>query len=252
MDVYAQLGQAHPGGNPVNVAVYMLRLGEQASYTGVVGSDAYGLQMRKALVVKGVDVSHLHTLSGNTAVTLVDLVNGERVFGDYYEGVLEDFQLSADDRDFLCSHDLIHTGIWGKIEKDLPGLHKRGARISFDFADKLDHAIVAEALPHVDYAFFSYTAEDEFIREYLKKALAQGPKLAVATLGENGSIAYNGQDFTRFGIIPVKVVDTMGAGDSFIAGFMRGILLGRDLPDCLRLGAENASETLKYMGAWDC
>jgi len=37
MDVYSSLAQAYPGGNPVNVAVYMKRLGEQAAYIGVVG-----------------------------------------------------------------------------------------------------------------------------------------------------------------------------------------------------------------------
>ena len=40
MDVYDRTGEAYPGGNPVNVAVYTLRLGGAASYTGVVGTDA--------------------------------------------------------------------------------------------------------------------------------------------------------------------------------------------------------------------
>ena len=56
-DVYVELGQAFPGGNAVNVAVYLLRLGEQASYTGFVGTDTYGTSMRQALIAKGVDVS---------------------------------------------------------------------------------------------------------------------------------------------------------------------------------------------------
>lgn len=251
MDVYSALGKAYPGGNPVNVAVYLRRLGESSSYTGVVGDDSYGELMKQALTAKGVDISHLHTRPGATAITIVDLVDGERVFGDYFEGVLADFRLTAGDMDFLCAHDLIHTGIWGKIENDLPELHRRGAVLSFDFADKLDHEIVALALPHVDYAFFSYTHDDDFIRGFLKDAHARGPRMAVATLGENGSLAFDGRTFTSGGIVPVDVVDTMGAGDSFIAGFLRGILLGRELPECLRLGAENASETLKTMGAWD-
>ena len=40
------LGKAYPGGNPVNVAVYMRRLGMDASYTGVVGTDQYGSIMK--------------------------------------------------------------------------------------------------------------------------------------------------------------------------------------------------------------
>lgn len=250
MDVYSNLGKAYPGGNPVNVAVYLQRLGEQSSYIGVVGDDDYGLLMKKSLTEKGVDVSHLHTFPGNTAVTMVELIHGERVFGDYYEGVMTDFKLCEEDVSFMLEHDLIHSGIWGKIEGDLETLQSLGGVISFDFADKLDHEIVGIALPHVDYAFFSYTQDDQFIRIYIQEAQEKGPKLVIATLGENGSLAYDGNTFIKGGIVPVDVVDSMGAGDSFIAGCLRGLLLGKSLDECLLLGAENASETLKYTGAW--
>ena len=251
LDVYAALGKAYPGGNPVNVAVYMRRLGLDASYTGVIGTDQYGSIMKQALAAKGVDISHLHTRRGKTAVTQVVLENGDRVFGDYDEGVMADFKLTKEDVDFLCRHDILHTGIWGKIEKSLPVLRQKGVKISFDFADKLDHEIVQQALPYVDYAFFSHIQDDDFIREYLKDAQSKGPKIAIATLGENGSVAYDGKTFTTFGIVPVDVVDTMGAGDSFIAGFIQGLLLNKDIHECLSLGTENASATLKYMGAWE-
>ena len=65
MDVYDRTGEAYPGGNPVNVAVYTLRLGGKASYTGVVGTDQYGSLMRAAVASKGVDVSHLKTAPGH-------------------------------------------------------------------------------------------------------------------------------------------------------------------------------------------
>ena len=250
MDVYGSLGQAFPGGNPVNVAVYMKRLGEQAAYIGVVGDDPYGQLMRDSLSAKGIDISHLHTRPGKTAVTMVELVDGERVLGDYFEGVLAEFKLTASDRQFLLQHDLIHTGIWGKIEHELAGLHGRGPLISFDFADRHDHEIVGIALPHVDVAFFASSRDDDDIRQFLAHAQGQGPKLAVATLGENGSLAYDGVRYYEGGIVPVQVVDTMGAGDSFIAGFMRGVLLGKSIQDCLHQGAENASVTLTYRGAW--
>lgn len=250
MDVYARQGQAFPGGNAVNVAVYARRLGKKASYTGVVGNDAYGLQMRNALAAKGVDISHLHTLQGSTAITMVDLVNSERVFGEYLEGVLSQFKLSADDLDFLCAHELIHSGIWGMIENDLPTLKNRGALISFDFSNQLTHEIVNQALPFVDYAFFSYSQDDAYIRDYLKQARGRGCGLAIATLGDNGSLAFDGERFTTFGIVPASVVDTMGAGDSFIAGFMCAVLDGASLEACLHAGASCASKTLLYMGAW--
>ena len=76
-------GKAYPGGGPVNMAVYTVRLGGEASYTGPVGSDGYGRIMREAVARKGVDISHMHVKEGSTAVSQVQLINGERVFGDY-------------------------------------------------------------------------------------------------------------------------------------------------------------------------
>lgn len=122
IDYYDQTGEAYAGGNPVNVAVYTVRLGGQASYTGAVGDDANGNFMRQAITNKGVDTSHLKTLPGATAVTHVEIVDGDRILGDYEEGVLADFKLDQEDIDFIASHDLMVTGIWGMIEHDLPVL----------------------------------------------------------------------------------------------------------------------------------
>lgn len=68
-----------------------------------------------------------------------------------------------------------------------------------------------------------------------------GPKVAVATLGENGSIAYDGELFYTFGIRKSEVVNTVGAGDSYIAGFTYGISQGWDIDESMRKGTEVAS-----------
>lgn len=250
MDVYTNLGLAYPGGNPVNVAVYMKRLGVETSYVGVVGNDDYGKIIKEAMMDKGINIEYVRKLPGETAISLVELIDGDRVLGDYYEGVLADFELDDEEINFLLEHDLIHTGIWGKVENDLNKLYNRGSLISFDFANKLHHEIVEKSLPYIDYGFFSYIQDDEFIRDYIVKAQKKGPKVVVATLGENGSIAWDGKRFTNFGIVPVKVVDTMGAGDSYIAGFMKGILMNKSIEECMKLGAESSSYTIRYNGAW--
>lgn len=251
VDFYFQTGQAFPGGNAVNVAVYLARLGLDVSYVGVVGDDDHGMLLLQRLKEKNVDVSHVRIVPGQkTALTMVEIKNGDRIFGDYYEGVLENFSLTDEEIAFLKGQDLIHTAIWGKVEKELWRFKGNGPLVSFDFADKLDSDVVEETLPYVDYAFFAYEQEDEFIRDYLKHAQSKGPKVAIATLNVHGSIAFDGTGFTRFGIIPVEVADTMGAGDSYIGGFLSGILRGLPLPKCMELGAKTASETIKYNGAW--
>mgnify|MGYP004671215951 FL=1 len=50
--------------------------------------------------------------------------------------------------------------------------------------------------------------------------------------------------------MPCEVVDTMGAGDSFIAGFLHGYLEGLDIPACMTAGAQCSAVTLSYEGAW--
>ena len=250
MDVYEQLGRAFPGGNPVNVAVYAVRLGREAAYVGAVGSDQYGQLMRQAMAEKGVDISHVHTLPGKTAVTQVELRGGERVLGDYDEGVLADFRLSRQDVDFLCTFDVIHTGLWGKMEQELSRFRARGKLVSFDFATAEDGLVLETALPQTDYAFFAREEDTPALRRFLMEAKEKGPRVVVATLGGNGSLAYDGQTFYTGGIVPVDVVDTMGAGDSYIAGFLTAILSGAILPEAMAAGAANAAVTLAYQGAW--
>ena len=42
----------------------------------------------------------------------------------------------------------------------------------------------------------------------------------------------------------------MGAGDSYIAGFLEGVVKGEKIEDCMARGARTATETLQYFGAW--
>ena len=48
----------------------------------------------------------------------------------------------------------------------------------------------------------------------------------------------------------MPVVDTLGAGDSYIAGFLHAALLGKPIPERMRAGSENAAVTIGYVGAW--
>ena len=251
MDVYDNTGEAFPGGNPVNVAVYVKRMNGESSYTGLVGTDDYGKFTIEAISAKGVDISHVKVLDGRTAITHVEIKNGDRVLGEYEEGVMADFKLTEEDIDFLCSHDLVVTGIWGMVESELHKIKERGIPVAFDFADKPDHEITHEALPYVDYAFFSDDSKsDEELHEFMKYIKEKGPGVVVVTRGEKGSMAYDGIQFTKFGIIECEVVDSMGAGDSYIAGFIMGVLEGKSILECMRKGALSSSLTIGYYGAW--
>ena len=196
-------------------------------------------------------MSHIRFMEGNTAITHVELVDGERVFGEYEEGVLADFKLTDEEIDFLCSHDMVVTGLWGNVHDDLAKIQARGVKVAFDAATRPEDPAAVTAIPSVDYLFFATDDGDTpELRETMKQIKAKGPKLVITTLGEKGSIVYDGEKYTTFGIIPCNVVDTMGAGDSFIAGFLKGILEEKPVEECMKMGAANSSVTLEYTGAW--
>ena len=269
IDYYDATGESYPGGNPVNVAVYIKRLGGESSYIGAVGTDEMGQLMISALEKKGVNTSNVQIIEGKTAVTHVEVINGDRVFGDYEEGVLANFQLKEEDFALIFQHDLLVTGIWGMIENELPLIVKK-IPVAFDFANKFANPILEQAISNVTYAFFSYDEESredflhkyqqlgleykedplERLKEFMKAMHKRGPRVVVATMGENGSIAFDGKTWYRFGIVQCNVVDTMGAGDSFIAGFLYGSLQGLGVQEAMEVGAKNSALTLEYKGAW--
>jgi fructoselysine 6-kinase len=181
----------------------------------------------------------------------VELVRGDRVFGDYNEGVLASFKLKDEDIDFICGHDLAFSGVWGNCHDDLWKIRARGTPVVFDFDGKLDGPVAAKAIGDVDYAFFASDEGDSAdLRRYMESAHRRGPKIVTVTLGSHGSIAYDGEQFVTFGIVACDVKDTLGAGDSYIAGFVKGILEKRPLKECMSMGAASSSATLQYMGAW--
>ena len=245
-------GKCYPGGGPVNMAVYTVRNGGQASYIGSVGTDEYGKVMLEAVKAKGVDTSHIHVVEGKTAISQVELVDGERVFGDYDEGVLSTYKLSDEDIDFICKHDIVVCDLWGKVEGQFKDLKARGIPTAFDCATRPEDSEPKVAMPYTDYLFFSSDDGDtKELRDQMKKYKEVGPKLVIAMLGTEGSVCYDGDKFYKYGIIECEnVVDTMGAGDSYIAGFLTGIINKLSIEECMHLGAKTATDTLKYFGAW--
>lgn len=250
IDVYPALGRGFSGGNAVNVAVYSRRHGMRPAYVGWVGSDAYGRQLRADLTAKGVDVSHLHEKPGTTAQTLVGLEGNERVLGDYDEGVMSAFHLTEQDLGWIDAFDIVHAGIWGRVDPYLAQLKQAGKLVSFDFADKWDSPLWHTLPPSLSYAFASASEDTPALRERMHQVVTLGAGTLVVTLGAAGSLAYDGQRFYHQAAQPVEVVDTMGAGDAFIAGFLCAIARGFDIADAMEQGAFGAALTLQCQGAW--
>ena len=245
MDVYENLDRRYPTGNGVDFVIKLAGLGVETSVVSAVGTDEYGSDTIRTLKERGIDTSHLHVQNGETAVIKMSLIDNDRVHGDQTDGVMANFSLTDGDFEFIKSYDYIHTDLFGRIYGLLPVFRKAGCKVVFDFSVFLNDKDVSLILPHVDYAFFSYGKPDTEIESFLKKMHCMGPRIVTATLGEYGSVSYDGTEFYKAGIVPVEVVNTVGAGDSYIAGFMYGIMNDKSIPECQISGATFASETIR-------
>jgi len=145
---------------------------------------------------------------------------------------------------------MIHSAVWGHAEAALPVLKASGKIVSFDFADKWENPLWQSLPPHLDYLFASAHVESAWLRDRLQTVVECGAGVAIATLGENGSLAWDGKQFWRMPPEPVDVVDTMGAGDSYIAGFLCAVAAGETIAQAMKQGSHCAARTLSYHGAW--
>lgn len=250
IDMYSNLDRYYCTGNAVDFGVHMQRLGIDTSLISVTGSDKYGTEMRAEMEAEGLDLSHFRTEEGVTAISYMELIDMERTYGDYIEGVMENVQFTQDDIEFAKTHDLIHTAFWGNADKHLPEFKAAGVDVVFDYATEKDDPLVEQTIPYVAYAFFSFEEDNEETRAFLKDIVSKGPKIAVATFGVKGSLAWDGSEFHTCGIYESNLVNTIGAGDSYLAGFMNGILKGWTIEESMDQGARVAAEVVSTFGPW--
>lgn len=238
------------GGCGLNVAVHAVHLGVKVYLVSAIGDDEAGLSMRGSLEKEGVDTSYLVTLKGQTAFTEIEVVNGERRFPHEEMGVQDSFVLDKRMLDFITLFTMVHTTIYySKVVKErIKDWHGKGIKVSCDYSNISPPDFIKESAPYVYYGFFSYDKSDA--KEKARQLKDKGFEWVIITMGEKGSLAYNGVEYIFQDALPTRVIDTTGAGDSFIAGFLVSILSGYDVPRAMRQGATLASRVCSYRGAW--
>jgi fructoselysine 6-kinase len=246
IDEYREIGTRAVGGNAVNVAVNWARAGLAGAYLGAVGPDADGRLVRERLAQAGVDVSRVVTLPGNTGVTGIDLVDGERHF-DEDLGVAVDYRPSDADLDAIAGVALAHCATLTDFRAAVRGLTRRGVRVAYDFSTR--HEL--DDLDGVEVAFYSWETEpDAGAYEVLRRAVAGGAATAVVTCGRHGSLGVADGEIQFVAAHEIEPVDSCGAGDSYIAAFLAAHLRGEPLRVCMEAGTAAAAATCLYVGAW--
>ncbi len=249
IDRYLPLRQSTVGGNAVNVAVHLSRLGLHAAYFGAVGDDADGLRVLAALRDNGVDAGQVHVRKGLTAYTDIDVgKDGERIIGFEEFGVCAGYRPDGDELAVLRGMRHVHIG-WlddgGAVKQALAAA---GTDVSQDLS--VTSPVAGRRAEGLAIAFASAgpsLAEGEALAARL---LAEGARVAVVTCGSAGSVASDGRSLARMNARPIAVVDTLGAGDTFIAGFLAARLDGQELEACLRSGRDLAAPTCGHLGGF--
>lgn len=249
VDRYVNLGQMFPGGNALNVAVFAHRAGAQTAYIGAVGTDRAGRLILRVLQEEGVDVSHVRVVDGPTAYADVVLVDGDRQFVGSFDGVSQ-FEPDAADLAFLRGSDLVHTSTYSGLDSWV-GTVSSQLPLSFDFSDRIDPTYVRTIAPQVVYALFSGSQlAPERAEDLACWTVSLGAKVALVTRGVHGGIAcIEGKCWTQ-PMHPVHAIDTLGAGDAFLATFLVAHLQGTTPREALARAAEAAAAVCTYHGAF--
>lgn len=255
VDCYLDLEKYFPGGNCVNVAVNSKRYGaEKCSYIGVFATDEKANNLKKVLEKEDINYSRSRTVVGITGQPRVALdETGDRIFvggpKDTVQHIIK-LKLTEEDYEYIRDFDLCHVSCYSSMESELQQLSKH-INISFDFSDKYTVNYMEQICPYIHYGFFSGSdLTDEQIEDLINFLSPYSLEVIGITRGNKEAIfIVNGKTYYQ---LPkeTKVVDTMGAGDSFIAGFLQEYVTNNNVENALVFATEKAAETCTFYGGF--
>ncbi len=249
------------GGSAANTIHGLAKLGIKTGFIGKVGNDKMGDFFKADLEQSNISPLLLQsqTPSGQ-AIALVSH-DSERTFATYLGAAVE---LSGDDIFPDAFNDYNYFHIEGYlvqnhqlIEKALKTAKDKGLKISLDLAsynvveDNLEFLkrVVAE---YVDIVFANEEEAKAFTGKEPEGALndlANICEIAVVKIGKAGSLIKTGGKSYKAGIINVKSIDTTGAGDLYAAGFLYGLINGKTMETCGKLGSLLSGKVIENLGA---
>lgn len=243
------LYERNAGGAPANVAVAVSRLGGKAAFVGKTGSDSFGSFLKETLAASGVETNGMRVdNSQHTTLAFVTLSSGgERTFS-FCRNPGADTQLAESDLDgdLLDATKFLHVGSLSLTHEParsatlaaIARVKKSGGCISYDpnWRAPLWHdreqglAAMKSVFPYADIVkvsdeelgllFGCDAGTNEGLAAGAAKIMEFGARLVLVTLGARG-VYY--RTLSGDGIVAaqkVSVVDTTGAGDSFVGGLL--------------------------------
>jgi len=256
------------GGDAMNEAVIISRLGYQTALVSKIGDDMAGHTImevckKEGICTKGLKVDKSIDTSINVGLVTED---GERTFVTNRNSSL--WKIDIDDISFdgfAEARLLSLASIFNNPLLDCPALvkifkeaKKHCLTICADMVmPRLGETLadIAEALRYVDYFFPNYeqacllTAKTD-LEEIADCFMAYGVKCVVIKHGKKGCFIKHGNKKAKVPAVPgVKALDTIGAGDNFVSGFITALLDGRPIGECGRFANAAAAISVQHLGA---
>jgi fructoselysine 6-kinase len=247
LDVYLTKDFMTVGGNALNVAVQWRRLGWPARYFGAVGNDPEGDIVLAEITRFGLSADDVERRPGGTAVTLLREEAGDRKFLLESFGVGENYMPAPRLYQEITTADWLHLGTNAN-----PDLVRRLVAERMPFSIDVSTAHLALPLARVPLVFASGPEDENEPVEPLLGALRHaGAQQVILTCGRRGAFFHDGDAIRHVAAVPVEVVDTCGAGDSFIASFLVALIGEKRLPaEALDRAAADAARTCLHLGGF--
>jgi sugar/nucleoside kinase (ribokinase family) len=250
----------YPSGAPAIFIDTVARLGHKAAIIGGVGKDDFGKCILERLKKDGVDCSHvLESEEKATGVAFVTYFkDGSRKF-IFHMGNTPAVEAKAPREDAFTDVKYMH--IMGcslmsnkdfaqEILKTMKMVVSNGTKISFDpnirkelFTDGTLNEVVNEVMNHTSVFLpgveeLLTLTESKSVDEAIKKCFEK-PKMEIIALknGSKGSTIYTKDKKVFIEVYKAKQIDATGAGDCFDAGFIAGLLEGKDVVEAAKMAA---------------
>jgi len=263
------------GGAESNVAIGLARMGHHVAWVSALGADGLGDMIASSIQAEGVRVFARRDDTHPTgAMTKSPSQGGERYVSYYRSNSAATTLDEADIPDAeLGSARIVHlTGITPALSESTARMVRtvasrakaRGATVSFDvnyrpalWSPERAAAFCRGLLPEVDTVFGGpeelglLVAGEASGRDLLERVAALGPRTVVLKQGEHGASALIEGSYHERAAWAVDVVDTVGAGDAFVAGYLSAQLDRLEADDALGRATWTAAQACRDLGDWE-
>ncbi|MDQ1135419.1 2-dehydro-3-deoxygluconokinase [Microbacterium sp. SORGH_AS 1204] len=264
------------GGADSNVAIGLRRLGVSSAWIGRVGDDALGRRVERDIRGEAVETRVIVDPTRPTGLMLKERRTPAHGRVTFYRRESAGSALSSDDiddEDIARSRLVLVNGVTASLSttarETVLSVADRarglGVLVAFDvnhrpsmWGGKDAQPLYRQIAASSDIVF----AGDDEARlllggpalspgEYAAALLALGPSQAVVKSGAAGAVAHEGEQKASAAAVAIDPVDTVGAGDAFVAGYLAALLRGATLSERLALGVQCGAFACLGPGDWE-